>query len=414
MKISDLKRVIVSQKEEIGEKLQKERIIPREVNLTRLRRYLAAPNILAILGIRRCGKSILSWQIIGKKEFPYVNFDDERLIDFQTDDLDRLLEAFYELYGDFEIVVLDEIQNIQGWELFVNRLRRTKKVIITGSNSRMLSGELSTHLTGRYLDFNLFPFNFKEYLLYKGIHFGKESLYSTKSVGILKNSLEEYLKTGGFPEVYLLGRELLVRIYGDILEKDILKRINIKRKVTFKELARYLVSNSSLEFTYNKLKTFFSIKDVHTIKNWVSLLQDSYLLFTVERFSYKLKEQTIAPKKVYCVDTGISNSMGFKFTENTGHIMETFVAVELLRRRNYTARFSEVYYWKDHQQREVDFVIKEGSNVRKLIQVAYDIDNIQTGQREINALLRASEELNCSSSPWLHGMWRGMKRRMEK
>jgi|Deesub1362B_J571_1020462.scaffolds.fasta_scaffold00123_32 hypothetical protein len=396
MVVSKLKRIVISQQEEIKEKFQRENIIVRDIDLNRLKGYLSAPNILAILGIRRCGKSILTWQIIGEKTFPYINFDDERLIDFQTKDFDSLLEVFYELYGDFDTIVLDEIQNIKGWELFVNRLRRTKRVIITGSNSKLLSGELTNRLTGRYIDFVLFPFNFKEYLRYKRLSFSQESLYSTKSVGLLKKALEEYLKTGGLPEVYLLGRDMLVRIYGDILEKDVLRRGNIKKKTTFKELARYLVSNSSLEFSYSKLKNVFAIKDVHTIKNWVSLLQDSYLVFTLERFSFKLKEQFIAPKKLYCTDTGLFNTIGFTFTENIGHIMETFVAVELLRRRNYRFTSEEVYYWKDHQQREVDFVVKEGRKVKELIQVCYDIENPRTRERETKALLKAADELNCT------------------
>jgi len=397
MEKTKLKRIIISQREEIKEKLHKEIIIPREVELNRLRRYISAPNILAILGIRRCGKSILSWQVLGKDEFPYINFDDERLINFQTEDFDPLLEVLYELYGDFDILVLDEIQNVRGWELFVNRLRRTKKVIITGSNSRMLSGELATHLTGRHIDFILFPFSFREYLRYKGYSFKSEDLYSSRNTGIIKNTLEEYMKTGGFPEVYLLGRDLTVRIYGDILEKDVLKRFNPKKKITFKEMARYIITNSSSEFSYNKLKNVFSIKDIHTIKNWISMLQDSYLVFTLERFSFKLKEQAIAPKKVYCIDTGLLNTIGFSFTENRGNVMETFVAVELMRRGNYSFTSKEIYYWKDHQQREVDFVIKEGKKIKELIQVAHDIEHLRTRERETKALLRASSELNCNT-----------------
>lgn len=397
MNLNKLKRIIISQKEEIEEKLHRENIIPRDVDFNQLRKYISAPNILAILGIRRCGKSILSWQVIGEDEFPYINFDDERLIDFQTEDFDHLLEAFYELYGDFDILVLDEIQNIRGWELFVNRLRRTKKVIITGSNSRMLSGELATHLTGRHIDFVLFPFSFREYLMYKGLSFKPQDLYSSKTTGIIKNTLDEYMRTGGFPEVYLLGRDLIVRIYGDILEKDVLKRFSPKKKMTFKEMAKYIVSCSSSEFSYNKLKNVFSIKDIHTIKNWVSLLQDSYLVFTLERFSFKLKEQAIAPKKVYCIDTGLLNAIGFTFTENRGNMMETFVAVELMRRQSYKFTSQEIYYWKDHQQREVDFVIKEGRRIKELIQVTYEIEHIRTREREIKALLKASSELNCNT-----------------
>lgn len=396
MKSEELKRIIIAQREEIAEKFQKENIILREVDFSQLKKYLSIPNILAILGVRRCGKSILSWEILGNKRlFPYINFDDERLVEFDKKDFDKLLEVFYEIYGDFEYIILDEPQNISNWELFINRIRRTKRVIITGSNSRMISGELATHLTGRYIDFVLFPFSFREFLQSKNYSFQKEDFYSTKSAGLVKNFLEDYLKTGGFPETYFLGRELLVRIYSDILQKDVLKRFKLKKKTTFREITKYLITNISSEFSMNRLKNIFEIKDVHTLKNWLSFLQDAYLIFILERFSFKLKEQAIAPKKIYCIDTGLANSIGFAFSENKGRIIENLVAVELLRRKNYWHRDWEIYYWKDHQQNEVDFVINEGKRIKKLIQVCINIEEIKTRDREIKGLIKASKELNC-------------------
>jgi predicted AAA+ superfamily ATPase len=193
VKIQELKKVIVSQREEIEEKSKKEKIIQREVDFLKLKKYLSLPNILLILGVRRCGKSVLSWQILKDlKNLPYINFDDERLFDFTSKDFDLLLQAFYELYGDFDYVVLDEPHNIQGWELFVNRLRRTKKVIITGSNSNLLSGELATHLTGRYIDFTLFPFSFREFLKFYDFSLSPEDAYSTKKEAQVKKLLDDY------------------------------------------------------------------------------------------------------------------------------------------------------------------------------------------------------------------------------
>lgn len=397
MKPEELNRIIIAQREEIEEKFQKENIIPREVDFSQIKKYLSIPNILTILGVRRSGKSILSWEILrGKGFLPYINFDDERLVEFTTKDFDKLLEVFYEIYGDFEYIILDEPQNITGWELFINRLRRTKRVIITGSNSRMLSGELSTHLTGRYIDFVLLPFSFREFLRFKNFSFPEQGLYSTKNAGLIKNFLEEYLKTGGFPESYFLGREMLVRIYSDILEKDVLKRFKLKKRVTFKEITKYLLTNISSEFSLNRLKNVFDIKDVHTIKNWLSFLQDAYLIIILERFSFKLKEQSIAPKKVYCIDTGLVNSIGFTFSENKGSQIENMVAVEFMRRKNYWHKDWEIYYWKDHQQNEVDFVIKEGERVKKLIQVCSNIEEIKTRDREIKGLIKASKDLKCN------------------
>ncbi|MDT7907472.1 MAG: ATP-binding protein [Candidatus Calescibacterium sp.] len=331
------------------------------------------------------------------KNLPYINFDDERLFDFTSKDFDLLLQAFYELYGDFDYVVLDEPHNIQGWELFVNRLRRTKKVIITGSNSNLLSGELATHLTGRYIDFTLFPFSFREFLKFYDFSLSPEDAYSTKKEAQVKKFLDDYLSAGGFPERLIFGREILVRIYSDIIEKDILTRYKIKKKKTFKELTRYLISNFSSEISFNKLKNIFGIKDVHTLKNWISFLESAYLIFILERFSFKLKEQFIAPKKVYCIDTGLAGVIGYKLMEDKGKLMENLVAVELLRRKSYWNNSWEIYYWKDHQQNEVDFVIKEGKDVVQLIQVCYDIEMYKTKEREIKSLLKASKELRCDN-----------------
>jgi predicted AAA+ superfamily ATPase len=398
VKIQELKKVIISQREEIEEKSKNEKIIPREVDFLKLKKYLSLPNILLILGVRRCGKSVLSWQILKDlKSLPYINFDDERLFDFTSKDFDLLLQAFYELYGDFDYVVLDEPHNIQGWELFVNRLRRTKKVIITGSNSNLLSGELATHLTGRYIDFTLFPFSFREFLRFYDFSPSLEDAYSTKKEAQVKKLLDDYLSTGGFPERLIFGREILVRIYSDIIEKDILTRYKIKKKKTFRELTRYLISNFSSEISFNKLKNIFGIKDVHTLKNWISFLESAYLIFILERFSFKLKEQFIAPKKVYCIDTGLADVMGFKLMEDKGKLMENLVAVELLRRKSYWYNSWEIYYWKDHQQNEVDFVIKEGKDVIQLIQVCYDLEMHKTKEREIKSLLKASKELRCDN-----------------
>ena len=360
MKIQELKKIILTQREEIEEKIKNERIILRDIDFSRLKNYLSYPNILTILGVRRCGKSVLSLQILREnKNFLYINFDDERLIDFSVRDFDNLLEAYYELYGESDYFILDEPHNISGWELFVNRLRRTKKIIITGSNSRLLSGELATHLTGRYIDFILFPFSLKEFLKLKGFSFMENDFYSPKKRAMIKRLVEEYIESGGFPERYHFGREILVRIYSDIIEKDILKRYKIKNKRTFKEMVRYMISNYGCEISFNKLKNVLGIKDIHTIKNWFSFLESAYLIFILERFSFKLKNQMIAPKKVYCIDMGLVNTVSFKTQEDRGKVIENLVAIELFRRKSYINKDLEIYYWKDYMQNEIDFVIKE-------------------------------------------------------
>lgn len=394
MNIEEIKRVIVDQKEEIEDTFGKKRIIDREIPKAELIKSLEHPNILAVLGVRRCGKSILSHSLLKGRKYGYINFDDERVFGIEAKDLNKVLQAFYELYGtELEYLILDEIQNVPGWELFANRLRRTKKVILTGSNAKLLSGELATHLTGRYVDFTLYPFSFKEFLEFKGV---EPDVYSTKSMAELNNALREYIKTGGFPEAYIFGRGIVTRIYEDIIHKDILVRYKIKNKKTFSDIARYLVSNFSCEFTFSKLKDIASIKNVHTAKNYAGYLESSYLILIVKRFTFKLKEQMLAPKKVYCIDTGIINSIAFKFSEDIGKLMENLVAVELHRRKSYYGE-AEVYYWKDHQQREVDFVLKEGEAIKELIQVSYASSENDIKEREITALLKASQELRCKN-----------------
>ncbi|MEM2636922.1 MAG: ATP-binding protein [Candidatus Korarchaeota archaeon] len=396
MNLEEIKSIVVAQREEIREKIERQRIIDREADKNRMRQYLSAPNILIISGMRRCGKSVFSRQILEGVPHGYLNFDDERLIDFSAKDFEKLMQAFYELYGDIEYIVLDEPQNIEGWELFVSRLRTTKRIIITGSNSKLLSGELASRLTGRYINFVLFPFSFREFLRYHNFTFEARDLHYTKKVAEIKRYLEDYIREGGLPEVYLFGRDLTIQIFSDILERDIISRLGIKKRAAFKELAKYLISNSSSEITFSKLGNILGIKDVNTIKNWIDGMEAAFLVKIVSRYSPKLKEHFIAPRKVYCNDLGIVNTIGFKISKNIGKLMENLVAIELFRRKSYYRQEWEIFYWKNHQQKEVDFVIKDGENILQLIQTTYASDTKEIEKREIDDLVRASSELKCN------------------
>lgn len=388
----DFKEIITDQREELEVIEKKERIIKREFS-ARAEKFLKYPNILVITGVRRCGKSIFSYLLAKGKKFGYVNFDDERLAEVKTEDLNKILQTFYELYGDIDYVILDEVQNVEKWELFANRLRRTKKVIITGSNSKLLAGELATRLTGRYLDITLFPFSFKEFLDLNKIK--RTEIYTTKEKAEILKFLNIYLKTGGFPEVNKFGRAILSRIYDNIVSKDILLRFKIKKVEEAKKLSKYLITNFCQEVSYNKLSKILDVKRVSTLSNWVSYLENSFLIFKLERFTFKLKQQFIAPKKICCVDNGIVNMVGFKFSENIGRFMENTVAVELQRKKSLNPQI-ENYYWKDHQQNEVDFVVKYGKKVSCLIQVTYVASKDEVKEREIKSLLKASQELKCN------------------
>lgn len=392
MNVDEIKRIIVDQRAAIEEKFIFENIIEREF-LEYCRKFIAHPNVFVLSGIRRSGKSVFSCLLVRGESFAYINFDDERLYGFEAKELNNVLEAFYGLYGDINYLILDEIQNVKGWELFVNRLRINKKVIVTGSNANMLSKELATYLTGRYVDFKVYPFSFREFLKYKNI---EPDIYSTRSIAGIKNLLNDYIKTGGFPEVYSFGERFLISLYESIITKDVVLRYKIRYVKALKDMARLMITNYSSEVTFNKIKNILDVKSVHTVKNYFEYIESAFLIIKLERFSFKLKEQILAPKKVYVIDTGLIYSIGFQTGENKGKIIENVVAVELLRRKSHNPLI-EVYYWKDHQQNEVDFVIKEKSKISQLIQVCYDIDDFKTKERELKGIKKASTELRCKN-----------------
>ncbi len=389
----DLKRIILEQAEEFSQLESREKIIERD-KFIGAKKMLKYPNIFVIVGIRRSGKSVFAYLLAKDKSVGYINFDDERLIGMQVEDLDRLMEAFYELYGDVEYVVLDEIQNVPDWELFANRLRRSKKVILTGSNSKLLSGELSTHLTGRYIDITLFPFSFNEFLKLKDFSFKK--VYTAKEKGSLMRYLREYLEKGGFPEGYKFGKVMVSKIYDDIISKDILLRYKINKIDEMRKLAKYLITNSAMEISYRKLGNIFGINRVETISNWMNYLEEAFLIFRVDKFDYKLKQQFVSPKKVYCVDSGIMNNIGFKFSENIGKVMENEIFLDF-KRRIFLDNIYEIYYWKDYSQHEIDFVIKNGVRVEKLVQVSYANSHDEINEREIKSLISGSKALKCNN-----------------
>lgn len=398
MEIERIKKVIVDQKEDLAEFFKREKIIEREIGIEKLRKFLKHPNILLITGPRRSGKSTLATQIFKEEKYGFLNFDDERLAGFSVNDFDIAIQAFYDLYGEgLECFIFDEIQNIPKWELFISRLRKTKKIIITGSNANLLSGDLATHLTGRYLESVLYPFSFREFLRFKGVEITKEDFYSAKKISKIKNQLSEYLEGGGFPESFKFGSAIVSKIYDDVVVKDILLRYGIRNKKSFRELSNYIISNFAQEISYAKLGQVFSIKNVHTAKNYVDYLSSSFLILMLSKFSYKLKQQFITSKKAYGIDTGLVNSVAFQFSENSGKIMENAVMIDLKRRGSYFEIGTELYYWRDYSGKEVDFAVKKGNKITQLIQVCQSLANFETKEREIKALLKAGEELHCDN-----------------
>jgi len=398
MQIEKLKKIIINQQNEIDQQFQKQEFIERDFDIRKIKKYLSAPNIVVISGVRRSGKSTLALLALQNKKYAHINFDDNQLSQFTVDDFEKLLQAFYELYEeDLEYFIFDEIQNIEGWELFITKLRRTKKIIITGSNANLLSGQLATHLTGRYINITLYPFSFSEFLRYKKFQLKENDIYLTTKIAQINNHLNQYLKTGGFPEVYKISPDIIQNIYENILTKDIFVRHNIRYPDIFKKMSNYLISNFSEIFSYSKLTDIFKIKDEHTTKKYVSYLEESFLIGILEKFSFKLKNQYLSKKKIYPIDTGIVNTIAFQFTENVGRIMENVVFLELQRKKFYQKSGIEIFYWQNYQNQEIDFVIKKGKKIEQLIQVSHSLDNIKTKEREIRSLLKGSEELKCNN-----------------
>jgi predicted AAA+ superfamily ATPase len=387
-----IKQIILEQKEEIASIFSKEQIITREIDLLPA---LSHPNAVVVTGARRTGKSFLALLSASRTPHAYLNFDDERMAP-GSNDLQLVMECFYELFPDLEIIILDEVQNVPGWELFVSRIRRTKRVIVTGSNARLLSRELSTHLAGRHIDFTLLPFSFREHLRIRGMEPASRDIFTSAEKAGLHREFARYLDDGGFPEVHKFGRPILKSIYEDVLMRDIILRYKIRKAATFRDLARILASQFAREFTYSRLKDAVHLKDVHTVRKFVDYLESSCLFFVVERFSSKLRRQVLAPKKIYSIDTGLIHATAFRTSEDRGWLYENCVAVELLRRKHYRGG-PDVFYWKGAGGGEVDFCLKDETGVRELIQVCVDIGHAATRERELRPLAAACEELGCKA-----------------
>ena len=381
--LQEIKEIITLQKREIETKL-KEKYIERNQDLK-----LDNDLIKVIVGPRRAGKSFFAIHFLNKKgKFGYVNFDDEKLT--EVDNYDEIITAMNSIYDNPKFVLFDEIQNLPKWELFANRLQRQGyMLIITGSNSNLLSKELATHLTGRHLLTNIFPFSFKEYLKFEG-----KELTNTE----IKERLSKYMFNGGYPEILSKKVELkeyLSLLFGSILYKDIIKRYKIRNPQQIEDLATYLISNIANEYSYNSLAKIGKIKSSHTIEKYLSYLEESFVLFSLSRFSYKVKEQLSSNKKVYCIDNGFIQAKSFKASSDLGKLYENLVASKLKKQEvDEKLRF---YYWKNQQQEEVDFVIKEGLKVKQLIQVCFNIKDLENKNREIRALIKAGKELKCNN-----------------
>lgn len=350
-----------------------------------------------VIGVRRSGKSTLCYNVLKAhaEKYAYVNFDDERLEELQTSDLNTVLEVLYKIYGDFKYLFLDEIQNIGGWYLFVNRLLRQRMhVIVTGSNAKLLSGELATHLTGRNDQIELYPFSFAEWCQCKGVDVKSKT---TKAEALRRTAFDEYLMQGGFPE--LLYKKNKTRYIGNlvnnILKRDIEQRHKIKYLEAFEQLAHHLMNIVPITVVENELASVVGLKSNHTINNYIAFLKEAYLLLGVKKYSTKSR-QRVRSEKLYPVDVALMDARPDAFAgENVGWRLETVVYIELLRRNRPMDK--DVYYYKSAGGYEADFVVCKNNLVEEIYQVSYDISKEKTRKRELRGLLAASKETRCDN-----------------
>jgi len=339
--------------------------------------------VIILAGIRRCGKSTLLMQLIRtRKNFCYMNFEDERLLTFRAEDFSLLDEVLIEMYGPFDTYFFDEIQNVEKFETFVRRLQDNgKKIVITGSNASLLSQEFGSRLTGRYKLFEVYPFSFAEYLRFTGITVRKESFWLADEKAGLVRAFGEYILSGGMPE-YLRNHDsdYLRTLYDNILYRDIIARYSIRRQRLVRELAGLLSSSITLPFTYNALKKSLGLMNAITVKEYISYLGGAYLFFELLRFDYSVKKQLGSPRKIYSIDTALSSLVGFSLSPDKGRLLENAVYLELRRRGMELFYFGKV--------RECDFIIRDTRAITTAIQVCYEITE-KNREREIAGLMEA-------------------------
>lgn len=383
--INALKPLLVEQFEEFQ---TKDLGVQRE-QLSEILNLKDNPFAVIVSGLRRAGKSTLLVQAIkhmyNSSEYYYVNFDDTRFLNFSAEDFPQLQQILIEIFGERKVFVFDEIQNIKGWEVFIRRLLNgSYKIYITGSNANLLSKELGTHLTGRYIPISLYPFSFREFLSFKNENLTDKTLI-IKRQAKLNTLLSEYIIKGGIPDALkytnITWHETL---YNDIIYRDIIARQKIEEEKSLKELSLYLMSNPASLISFNKLKDSLKLGSVNTVKSFIEYLENSWLTFTINRFAYSVKTQQIAAKKSYVIDTGLAHTIGFSFSPNNGKFLENLVFLDLKRMKK------EIFYYKTKANHEIDFYIRKEN---MLIQVCYDLHNEVTRKREFDGLFEAMNEV---------------------
>lgn len=380
----------------LNQRMERDELLSRPYQQRHTKYYadelLQNPLIKLITGPRRVGKSVFALLMLQGKNFAYLNFDDNQLLEKWDEDL--AISALDDVYPDYDFMLLDEIQNLPDWDLWVSKLyRRGKNLIITGSNAKMLSNEMATVLTGRYLQIEMLPFSLEETMSWKNISTDREE-QAAQAIMLA----DDYMRNGGYPETIpsrSITKSYLSTLFDSILLKDVAQRHKVRNTNDLYNLATYLLSNFCNPISANELAGELGMSSVATTKKFCDYLNEPYLFFYLPRFNNKLKLMSKAPKKVYVVDNGFVQSTAFNLSENLGRLLENQVFVELLRRGYIPGQ--TLFYYRTRNDKEIDFVTRKGAKVEQLIQVCYDMTSERTRKRELDALVEAAEELHCDN-----------------
>ena len=347
-----------------------------------------------ITGPRRVGKSTYALLMLQGRNFAYLNFDDNMLLSAWDEEL--VMRTLDEVYAGYEYLLLDEVQNLKDWDVWVSKLyRRGKNLVITGSNARMLSSEMATVLTGRYLQVEMLPFSLSETMEWKGISTGGDENARQTEMTVIA---DDYLRNGGYPETIdmrSITRSYLSTLFDSIIWKDVAKRHNIRNITDLNNLALYLLSNFCNPLSANDIAREISMTSVTTTRKFMDYLHEPYLFYYLPRFNNKLKLMKKAASKVYVIDNGFVAAKAFNLSENLGRLLENEVFVELLR-MGYKVE-TTLFYYRSRNDREVDFVTRQGTRIERLIQVCYDMSSPKTEKREVDSLIECAGELKCNN-----------------
>ena len=354
---------------------------------------LANHNIKLLTGPRRVGKSTQALLLLRDKNFAYLNFDDNRLIDLW--DEDRVMQCLDEVYPNYEYLLLDEVQNLSKWDIWVSKLfRQGINMVITGSNANLLSGEMATLLTGRYIEIKMLPFGLNECMRWNGIDVNQDNTNDIEKTSVI----DSFIKYGGYPESVAqrsITDSYLQTLFDSIIFKDIVKRHKIRNIEDLNDIAAYLLSNFCNTLSFNDVAHSLGIASTSTTQKFMNYLHEPYLFYYLPRYNKKLQLMKKAPTKVYIVDNGFVNTKAFNLSENLGRLLENLVFIELLR-QGYNTETS-LFYYRSRNDKETDFIVRNGTHIINLIQVCYDLRNPKTEKREVDSLIECAEELKCQS-----------------